>query len=162
MLGSARRGKQQNARVRSLLEDVNGLVRAFREDAGALLGKSPVTREELDHAAELAARVIEAVGAKEQAPPETAEATLLRQRAFTLFTRAYDEARRAVSFLRWSEGDADIIAPSLWAGRGGRGKAEVKAPGSEVVPSAQAPVVAPAQPAAPIPPGFPGSSPFTH
>jgi hypothetical protein len=177
--GLARRGlldREEVAKLRSglghknLAMDVNGLVRAFREEAGALLGKSPVTREELDNAAELAARVIEEVGAKEQAPAVTAEATLLRQRAFTLFTRAYDEARRAVSFLRWNEGDADSIAPSLWAGRGGRGKPEPKVPASETPAEAgagtgtavAAPVAAPAATGAAVPVGFPGSSPFTH
>jgi hypothetical protein len=33
---------------------------------------------------------------------------------------AYDQTRRAVIYLRWNEGDADTIAPSLYKGRGGR------------------------------------------
>ena len=33
---------------------------------------------------------------------------------------AYDACRRAVSYLRWNEGDADAIAPSLFARGGGR------------------------------------------
>jgi len=33
--------------------------------------------------------------------------------------------RRAVSYLRWNEGDVDDIAPSLFQGRGGRPKPEV-------------------------------------
>jgi hypothetical protein len=39
----------------------------------------------------------------------------LRNRAFTLFTRGYDQMRRAVAFLRWDEGDADKVVPSLYA-----------------------------------------------
>lgn len=42
-----------------------------------------------------------------------------RQRTFTLLVRSYDQIRRALSYLRWNEGDVDRIAPSLWAGRGG-------------------------------------------
>ena len=38
-----------------------------------------------------------------------------RQRVFTLLARAYDQLRRHLSFLRWSEGDVDEIAPSLYA-----------------------------------------------
>ena len=38
----------------------------------------------------------------------------MRARAYTLF---YDDARRAVIFLRWHEGDADSIAPSLHPGK---------------------------------------------
>ena len=41
-------------------------------------------------------------------------------RAFTLFSRAYDATRGAVTYLRWNEGDADDIAPSLYKGREGR------------------------------------------
>jgi hypothetical protein len=44
----------------------------------------------------------------------------MRQKAFTLFVRAYDEARRAVQYLRAKAGDADSIAPSLYQGRAGR------------------------------------------
>jgi hypothetical protein len=39
-----------------------------------------------------------------------------------LFLKAYDETRRAVKFLRWRERDAETIVPSLYRGRGGRGK----------------------------------------
>jgi hypothetical protein len=38
---------------------------------------------------------------------------LNRQRAFTLFLLSYDQVRRATQFIRWSEGDADEIAPAL-------------------------------------------------
>ena len=46
-----------------------------------------------------------------------AEATDLRSRAFTRFIVAYTEVRRAVAYLRAHEGDAESIAPRLYAGR---------------------------------------------
>lgn len=42
----------------------------------------------------------------------------LRARALTLLVRTYDEIRRMLTFVRWSQGDADVIAPSLYARRG--------------------------------------------
>ncbi|MFS8069892.1 MAG: hypothetical protein ACMG6S_26300, partial [Byssovorax sp.] len=48
-----------------------------------------------------------------------AEAADRKLRAFTLFTNAYDQVRRGVMYLRWDEGDADSLAPSLYKGRGG-------------------------------------------
>lgn len=48
----------------------------------------------------------------------------LRQRAFTLLASIYDEVRRAVAYLRWHENDVTDLAPSLSAGRGGRGTSE--------------------------------------
>ena len=62
----------------------------------------------------------------------------LRVRAFTLFVHAYSNARRAVTYLRWHEGDADSIAPSLYAGRSnGRMKPSEDQAG-EVATSAEA------------------------
>jgi hypothetical protein len=37
---------------------------------------------------------------------------------FTQFIQAYDDARRAIAYLRWHEGDADDIAPSLHVNKG--------------------------------------------
>jgi hypothetical protein len=56
-------------------------------------------------------------------PAAGGAAVALRQRAFTLFATTYDEVRRAVSYLRWHDGDGDDIAPSLFACRGGPGTA---------------------------------------
>ena len=53
-----------------------------------------------------------------------------RVRAYTLFVRAYDQCRRAATYLRWGEEDADEIAPSLFANRGGR-KGGVEGEGAE-------------------------------
>ena len=64
-----------------------------------------------------------AAGLREQGPAVVQDVARIRDQAFTLMMRAYDEVRRAVTFLRWQQGDADTIAPSLYAGRGGRGKA---------------------------------------
>ena len=61
-----------------------------------------------------------------------------------------DEVRRAVTYLRWKAGDADDIAPSLFAGRARRKSAD-----DEIVP-----VVAAPNGAAPIGPGLPGNPPF--
>jgi len=149
--------------------DVLGLVGLFRERAQALAGKTAVTAQELDHAAERAQQLVTAVGLKEQSSVGVTAAALLRQQAFTLFTQAYDEARRAIGFLRWHAGDGDTIAPSLWAGRGGRKAAE---------PEPTAPVVAPTPtdgttkpsagtastnaPSSTAAAGLPGANPFAH
>ncbi len=73
----------------------------------------------------------------------------MRARAFTLFSRAYDQVRRAVNVLRWDEGDADSIAPSLYAGRGGRGKSAENKPGTGTATGTELPPQAPPSPATP-------------
>jgi hypothetical protein len=169
-LGLGRRGLLEASRIEKLRSgvgyknvafDVLGLVSLFRERANELAGKTAVTAQELDHAAERAQQLVTAVGLKEQSSVGVTAAALLRQQAFTLFTQAYDEARRAIGFLRWHSGDGDTIAPSLWAGRGGR---------KPVEPETTAPVV-PATPtdgttkqsastASTPAAGLPGANPF--
>jgi hypothetical protein len=50
-----------------------------------------------------------------------------------VLVRNYEEVRRIVTYLRWYEGDADAIAPSLFAHRAGRRR---RAQPREVAPDA--------------------------
>jgi hypothetical protein len=61
---------------------------------------------------------------KEQGAALVVEVAAQRHRAYTLFVRAYDEVRRAVSFLRWRKGDADDIIPSIYSVRAARPRPE--------------------------------------
>jgi hypothetical protein len=84
--------------------------------------KTAATAEEVHHAGDLGPQLIAALGLREHGaatPADASEAADRKVRAFTLFTAAYDQVRRAVIYLRWSEGDADSLAPSLYRGRGG-------------------------------------------
>ena len=97
------------------------------------------------------------------------ERAMQRARAFTYLLNVYDVARQQVGYVRWHEGDADQIAPSLYAGRGRRTDTGID---GDVEPNpelpAPAPVIAspapvaptPVTPVNPIPPGFPGADPF--
>ncbi len=105
---------------RALASDVLTLDTVFRENWAQVAGKTPFSQADLHAAGSLALELVAAVGQREQAPVLVGEAALMRQKAFTLFVRAYDEARRAVLYLRAKAGDADSIAPSLYLGRAGR------------------------------------------
>ncbi len=89
------------------------------------------------------------------------EATLAaggdRQRAYTLLVNAYDQARRAVTYLRREEKDVEKFTPSLWVGRGRRRNGS-----SEPAKGAEGPANTNGAPvfAAPTTPGLPGASPF--
>lgn len=84
----------------------------FRERWEQLKGRALVSVEQLDEAEALADSILRALGKEAKQRTETAET---RDRAFTLFVRAYDEARRALTYLFWGTGEADVIAPSLFA-----------------------------------------------
>ncbi|MGE5783152.1 MAG: hypothetical protein ACM3ZE_01120 [Myxococcales bacterium] len=91
----------------------------LRENYKQIEGKCGATAAEIDRALKIAARLLRIVGEREQRAAVEQEATDLRNRAFTLFNAAYDDARRAIIYLRWHDGDADTVTPSLYAGRGG-------------------------------------------
>jgi hypothetical protein len=100
--------------------DLTTLAALMRETWSAIASHTAVQLAELDRAETIAEQILAAVGARTQAPASVTASAESRQRAFSLMVGAYDEARRAVSFLRWKEGDADTVAPSLYAGRTSR------------------------------------------
>jgi len=98
-------------------------------------GKTLTTAEELDEDSRVATRLLRIVGLREQGPAQVAEATDLRMRAFTLLLQTYDDARRAVTYLRSAEGDADDITPALHPGRPRRRPGDPQPPAPGPVPS---------------------------
>ena len=160
-----------NVGFRNQVFDVLQLVGVFRRHWARVEALTPVKLADLDQAEALAKRLIEALGERERGPAVTTERAGLRTRGYTKFVTTYDEVRRIVTFLRWHQGDVDAIAPSLWAGRGGRRFDEAVTPAA-ASPSAASPgaatpteVAAPppahaAPPSVPIAPGLPGASPF--
>ncbi len=107
--------------------DLTALTTAFVDAWDKIGGQIPFTREKLSRAQGVAEQLMKIVGLEDVAPERPAEATQLRLRAWTLLDIAYDEARRAVTHVRWKHGDADEIAPSLRAHRG-RKKTKQKEP----------------------------------
>jgi hypothetical protein len=150
--------------LRNLAFDLFALSALLRDNWTMIEGKTALQLVELDKAETLADRLLTAVGLREQGPAIVAASAENRQKAFTLFVSAYDQARRAVSFLRWNEGDVDDIAPSLYAGRGTGRRAKTPpspaptpaAPGGPTVPTAPAAIEVRAD----APAGLPTSEPF--
>jgi hypothetical protein len=100
--------------------DLGVLVRMLRERWDAIASKSAIQLAELDEAEQLFERITSAYAERTQQSTAVAAAAEDRQRAYSLLLRAYDQARRAMTYLRWREDDVEKIAPSLWAGRGQR------------------------------------------
>jgi hypothetical protein len=123
--------------------DLVTLAALFSSGWSQVENRSPVEWTHVERAAKLGPEILIALGAKNQPDAKSADpsnASERRTRAYTLFVRAYDQCRRAATYLRWNEGDADEIVPSLFANRGGR------KPGSE---PEEAPEPGPAAPASP-------------
>ncbi len=119
---------------RNVAFELLGLSALLRNAWSRITSKTALEIVDLDRARDLADKMMTAIGAREQAPMVTAKVAEDRQRAYTLFLHAYDEAREAVLYLRRREGDGDTIAPSLYAGRGG-GQAKRKPDPTPVITS---------------------------
>lgn len=164
---------------RNIAFDLLATVSVFRERWPAIHSKTAVSLGELEQAEVLADRLITTVGERDQAPVGLPAVAADRQRIFTLFVNAYDEVRRAFTYLRWYEGDVDEFAPSLYAGKRRRrdgAEADTEkdaddAHSSDVRPTTPGPAPAPGPgshpatipaAAAPAAPGLPGGSPFSN
>ncbi len=151
MVGLARRGLVHSDAFKSckgytgyknVASELLVLVSVGRDHWSRIEGKCGIAREELDRAERIASHMLRLVGLRAQAPEIVAAAAEERDRAFTLFVRCYHQIRRAVGYLRWDEGDADEIAPSLYARRrrtGANGKKD--RPADSPVPTPLGPVV---------------------
>jgi hypothetical protein len=147
---------------RNLAFDLDSLATLLREAWDEIAGKTPITLSELDQAEALADRMLTAVGIRDQAPVTAAETADIRQRAYTLCLSAYDQARRAISYLRWKQNDVEQIAPSLFTARAA-GRRKHASPSETPDPTEPPPPPAeqsaePARP--PVPQGLPGANPF--
>jgi len=118
-----------------LAGDLVALSSLFKEGWSKVSSKTAVEKHEIDRAAELGPAVLVASAAKKH---KNADTEGQRTRAFTLLVNAYDGCRRALSYLRWKEGDADSIAPSLFRKRAGRkpGKKDEEGAGAEAAADA--------------------------
>jgi hypothetical protein len=173
-----------NVGYKNLAFDLLGLASVLRLNWDKIASKTAIQPSELDTAESIGEQLVSALGAREQAPAAAAEQAQQRQRNFTLFAKAYDQVRRAVSFLHWDQDDVERIAPSLYAGRNtGRKKSDPAQPGTAPTtgtslpsPGAAAGTTTPTPPAAgttapsahpqaahvttPTTAGLPGASPF--
>jgi hypothetical protein len=102
---------------KSLAQDLQILSKVMLDSWPQIQGKSATTAEDLKTANQMSTRLMRIVGVREQSPAVVAAASEARLRAFTQLIRVYEDARRAVAYLRAAEGDADTIAPSLYPGR---------------------------------------------
>ncbi len=151
----------------NLAYDLSALSRMFRERWSDLESRSPIQMSELVEAETLYEQITKANAERAGQSKKVAKAAEDRQRAFTVMLRAYEQARRAVTWVRWMENDVDKIVPSLWAHRGRRPSTHEETPTDTTDTTTPAPspvpVVAPVAPVAPVDHnGFPGGSPFMN
>lgn len=139
---------------RVMAQDLEILSRVMKASWDKIQGKSATTADDLQTASRMSTRLWRIVGLREQGPAIQAAAADHRLRAFTKLLAVYEDARRAVGYLRSRQGDADSIAPSLYPGRPRRRNTTEPASTPTTDPTHEAPAASTpaAQPAAVPPP----------
>lgn len=139
---------------RNQIADTLRLVSLFQGSWASIAGVTGLALADLHRAEGLANALATAVGLRDRGT--ASPSADVRQRAYTLLVRTYDGVRRMITYLRWEEGDADRIAPSLYAGRKRRRRpGEATEGGKSEVPTGPSDVPAPGAA------GLLGGNPFT-
>jgi hypothetical protein len=154
-------GIQGETGYRNVGYDLIGLVAILRNAEEKVRNRTATLPEERDQAEFVAGQLLDVVARRDGNITVPAGIALDRQRAFTLLLRAYDETRRAVTFLRWG-GEADKLAPSLYTSRVSRRRsAEEPEPSTSEVQPPPAPTTSATNGGnAPTVPGGMGGNPF--
>lgn len=109
---------------RNIAFDVLRFANYMDQYADVLKGRSWTTPEQVNAARAAAKRLLEFAGEKVYAPEDDTEHKSIRHRALTYVVRLYEEIRAAVLYARRAHGDANILAPSLYATRSKRGSSK--------------------------------------
>ena len=102
--------------------DLAVLGAIFANDWEHIEGRSGTTKEEIHEANRLSSQLSIAVAEKMNADRPRQAIGQRRLQTFTLVVDAYTAYRRGMRILRAPVGDGERLVPSLWKGRGGRGK----------------------------------------
>ncbi len=138
------------AKVKSTLV----LIALLRERWEDVKDHTPLTLEELEAIEARAQASLKLLDEREHGSTRL-PAEEIRTRALARLVRTYGEVQRMLTYVRWWEGDAEAIAPSLWAGRR---KASPRVIEEVVV----APPVSPVLPVLPPPADPNDGGPFTQ
>ena len=138
------------AKVKSTLV----LIALLRERWEDVKDHTPLTLEELAAIEARAQASLKLLDEREHGSTRL-PAEEIRTRALARLVRTYGEVQRMLTYVRWWEGDAEAIAPSLWAGRRKAGTRVIE----EVV---VAPPVSPVLPVLPPPADPTEGGPFTQ
>jgi hypothetical protein len=128
IVGTMRADFGGNRTYLELASDLAALVMIFRNHWTKLEGKTAISLIELAEAQLLSVRFLKEIAFRSQPIIDARAQKHLRAQAFTVFVHAYEEVRRAVSYLRWSM--RDKLVPSLYAGRC-KGRWQPRAPQSQ-------------------------------
>ncbi len=109
---------------------LSALAALFSADWSKVASRTAVEKSEIERASEVASELGLALTAQKAADGADGAAQMLA-RSFALLLGSYEQCRRAVAFVRWSEQDVDSIAPALQKRKRTAKKAPESAPAAD-------------------------------
>lgn len=129
----AGRGKEDVA------NDLMALAELFSSAWDRVRSKTVVEEHEVRRAEEIGTKLLMSLAAREGASSKPVDSADRRVRAYTLLARAYSACRRAATYVRWEQGDADDLVPPLVRRGPGRKPGSTNKSASDAADDADAP-----------------------
>jgi hypothetical protein len=127
---------RQGSGYRDLVEDLNTLLVLFGDRPDALGPGSPVGVDDLERARQLTRQLSDQLGTDRDLTLTQDELAQERRKIAHLLLTAHRELRRAVDYIRFHEGDAGALVPSLHlTGKPGRTKEDAPASPVDAAPT---------------------------
>ena len=117
---------------------LGALVNVLKTAWARIEGKTALTLTELEQADKQAVRLMLALAHQKKPLKDLAQIAELRQRAFTVFSDAYAQVRRAIRYLCKDEAQAERIIPSLYPRKRTARNAQSTAAAAAVTPATTA------------------------
>lgn len=108
------------------METVGVLGAMLRAAWPQIEGRTVIEFATVERCRSLSREILEAMAKRDARDVRLEKLAFERQQMFTLMLGTYQQARRAVEYLRFNERDADAFAPSVFAKRGGTRRKEVE------------------------------------
>lgn len=155
-------GLRNEVGYRNVGYDLMSLIAILRAAQTRIAGRSAILPEELDSAELVANELLELAAQREARSVVDPHVAENRHRALTLMVRTYDQARRAVTFIRWDRGDMEKYTPALYGSKGVRRREDGTelGPNLSTTPGTPTAPTGGATPATPTVPGGQGGNPF--
>lgn len=127
--------------------DLMYIARLFAQRWATLGSKTHIVEADWNEAREVGHALFKALQRRDQQSSARDAMVALKNKARVVMATRWDRCRRALTYLRWDEGDANELAPSLFAARMKR----KPAPAGDTTPPPVPPVVTPIVGPAPVP-----------
>ena len=101
------------------------MVALLRRHWASIAGKTALSGAELLQAEQIGEQLVFALSSRKQPLRDLKQLAEARQRAFTLFSRAYSQVRRALQYWCWETDQAERLLPTLYPRHARRGRSKV-------------------------------------